>query len=571
MAPLSPIVDDFYASHANHYFLITREPLLCCMILTISSRYNVLPVSGGESRGHMIHARMWDHCLHLMMRILLGQEKASKAKTRTIGSIEALLLLTEWQPRALHVPPAADGWDSDIMLTLQDQRDGGTPDVDNPSRGRWLEDVINPARRFDRLAWMAVGLAMSLAHELGLFETDEAAAVRLDSLSVYDRRYHQRRRALASILCSYQEQLSARLGRKSMMPQSVSHGVLSFNSASTTWEKRGEDWGSVMAAWTELTKLSRSISDMLFPSATVTKHLLQSGRYISMIEHFCSLLADWERRHRNATGWQPTSQATDRRTFQLTSFFAVSKFPFALVLEVEHLFTRIYANSLGLQAVVERTMAEPGADPANSQFELSSTDYGFIQAVVDGCLGILKLAVKMHEQNSLRFAPVTIYLRITTASVFLLKGLGLGVSMTKLQDSLDVLTRAISALRSSRPDDLHLGSRYATLLEMHVVRLKENFVPTLRPPRFTTQPGSEEDGQIPRLSSDFGDADWSLGLHAASKFPAISFGGGDGEGFQEDWLTLPFDPSLQPYAPDEMQDFQLLGDNSLDFIWNLGP
>lgn len=240
------------------------------------------------------------------------------------------------------------------------------------------------------------------------------------------------------------------------------------------------------------------------------------------------------------------------------------------MLEVEHLFTRIYANSLGLQAVVERTIAEPGVDPANNQFELSSTDYGFIQAVVDGCLGILKLSVKMHEQNSLRFAPVTIYLRITTASVFLLKGLGLGVSMTKLQDSLDVLTGAISALRSSRPDDLHLGSRYATLLEMHVVRLKENFVPTLRPTRFTTRPGSE-DGQVPRLSSDFGDTDWPLGLNTASKFPAISFGGGDGEGFQEDWLTLPFDPSLQPYAPDEMQDFQLLGDNSLDFIWNLGP
>jgi hypothetical protein len=216
-------------------------------------------------------------------------------------------------------------------------------------------------------------------------------------------------------------------------------------------------------------------------------------------------------------------------------------------------------------------MAGPGADSSNTEFELSSTDYSFIKTVVDGCLGILKLAVRMHQQNSLRFAPVTIYLRITTASVFLLKGLGLGVSMTKLQDSLDVLTCAISALRSSRPDDLHLGSRYATLLEMHVVRLRENFTPTLRPPRLAmSRPGSG-DGRAPRVSSDFEDTDWSFNMTIPSKFPGLPFFGGEGNGFEEDWLTLPFDPSLQPYAPDEMQDFQLLGDNSLDFIWNLDP
>lgn len=214
-------------------------------------------------------------------------------------------------------------------------------------------------------------------------------------------------------------------------------------------------------------------------------------------------------------------------------------------------------------------MVELGAGLADRQLELSSTDYGFIQAVVDGSLGILKVALKMHEKNSLRFAPITIYLRITTASVFLLKGLGLGVSTTKLQDSLDVLTHAITALRSSRPDDLHLGSRYATLLEMHVERLKENFVPASRPPRFATRPGSE-DGRAPQVPSEFEDTDWSLKLNAGSKFPGLPFGE-DGDGFQEDWLTLPFDPSLQPYALDDMQDFQLLGDNSLDFIWNLGP
>lgn len=50
------------------------------------------------------------------MKIMLGQVKPSKAQTRTIGSIEALLLLSEWHPRALHFPTAADGWDCELMI-----------------------------------------------------------------------------------------------------------------------------------------------------------------------------------------------------------------------------------------------------------------------------------------------------------------------------------------------------------------------------------------------------------------------------------------------------------------------
>jgi len=84
---------------------------LCSTILMISSRYNVLPGVGGASRGYFIHDRLWEHCQRFVMRIMLGQEKASNARTRTVGSIEALLLISEWHPRALHFPTASDGWD----------------------------------------------------------------------------------------------------------------------------------------------------------------------------------------------------------------------------------------------------------------------------------------------------------------------------------------------------------------------------------------------------------------------------------------------------------------------------
>lgn len=296
MSPLTPILDDFYADHTNHYHLVASDPMLCCTILTISSRYHTLPLPGGHSRGHLIHQRLWDHCQNLLMRIVLGQEKGSKAKTRTLGSIEALLLLTEWQPRALHVPSVADGWDSDAMLTHKDRRDHGGANVANPSRGRWLEDVIIPARRFDRMSSMVLGCAMTLANELGVFDPETQEDTLTDASCEFDRRYSRRRTSIATLLYLYQEHLSSRLGLKSMMPQSISHSIIPGGSLKSTSYENGE-WSSFMTASTELTKIVRSITDVLFPSPVITKHLLQSGRYISMIEHFRSLLSNWEARY----------------------------------------------------------------------------------------------------------------------------------------------------------------------------------------------------------------------------------------------------------------------------------
>lgn len=254
-----------------------------------------MSTAGGQSRGFMLHQRLWDHCQHILMRILLGQEKGSKAKTRTLGSIEALILLTEWHPRSLQVPPVSDGWDSDMIMSFPDVRDQNGAAVDNPSRDRWLEDVIQPAQRSDRMSRTILGMAMSLANELGVFDQQEDAD--LGTLSAYEIRQYHKRKALAKLLFLYQGQLSSRLGCKSLMPESVSHGITSSSTFRMSFAKRGEDWNSFMIAWTELTKMVRSISDVLFPSHAITSQLLRSGRYISIIEHFRLLLFSWEEKH----------------------------------------------------------------------------------------------------------------------------------------------------------------------------------------------------------------------------------------------------------------------------------
>jgi hypothetical protein len=122
------------------------------------------------------------------------------------------------------------------------------------------------------------------------------------------------------------------------------------------------------------------------------------------------------------------------------------------MLHIEYQYVRIYTNSLGMQAVVERTLAETDPDVPQEDtlsFNLEPRDYDFIQEVVDGSCQILQKVCQLSETGALRYSPVRIFLRITTSSIYLIKGLSLGSRNQKLQSSLDILEGAIRALRAS--------------------------------------------------------------------------------------------------------------------------
>lgn len=287
MQPLSPVLTSFYADHSNHHHLATSEPLLCCTILMISSRYHALPGNGGASRGYFIHERFWQHCQHLITRLLFGQEKGSRL--RTLGSIEALLLLSEWHPRALHFPSQIDGWDSDLILTDGDE----TPPKDSRNQpNNWLEQVVEPARRSDRMSWMLLGCASSLAHELGVFGDDQPL-----SEPQHNHEHAQKMRARRHLYV-FVTQLASRTGSTSMLPQHLS--LQSGKAADYSLADKG--WNIFIGAWTELTKLLKSFSEMVFPSKLFTKQLLRSGRYVGVLDHFRPLLEQWHEKYLQGSG-----------------------------------------------------------------------------------------------------------------------------------------------------------------------------------------------------------------------------------------------------------------------------
>ncbi|KAM5464482.1 hypothetical protein MauCBS54593_006997 [Microsporum audouinii] len=596
MAPLSPILSYFYSHHRNHYWLITQEPVLCCTILMISSRYHTLPGVGGASRGFFIHQRLWQHCQHLIMRVMLGQEKGSKAKTRTVGTIEALLLMSEWHPRSLHFPPESDGWDSDLMMdNTPEHHDSTSPDSSVSASSRWLEDVIEPARRSDRMSWMLLGSGLTLAHELGIFDTDDSRAKSLISSPEaenqgfpLDETMNFPRHRIRQLLYVFINQLASRLGCMSLMPQSLNHSIAAPSSQNTGID----EWQSFMNSWIELTKLAKSVTDMFFPSATFTRQQLHSGRYIGLLDHFRPLLSQWRQKHLD--------------TKHLSR-------PFGDMIFIEYQFVRVYTNSIGMQAVVERVLNESDPDIVMDdvrQANMDEIDYEFIQEVIDGSCSLLQKVTTLAENGALRFSPVRIFLRITSSSIFLLKALSLGVRNAKLQESLDILTKSIQALRSSSLDDIHLASRYATLLDSLLSRLRRSFVLSNKNPkvsRTTTRPSSvtplpkaqnappanqlpqaspqqpqpqQQQQQLPHPLQQAQMQEYSPGDIPGPIAMNASMDVSNNPVFEDpisslndisadDWLSLPFDPSMAPFGDGGNQAWSGFEGANLNFIWNL--
>lgn len=249
----------------------------------------MLPGTGGVSRSTLIHQRLWEHCQHLIMRIIFGQEKRSKARTRTMGSIEALLLIIEWHPQAIHFPPPSDGWDADLLLSASDRRDnplGNRCETDHPSE-RWLRDVVTPTKRSDRMSWMFLGCAQALAHELGVCNVNEG-----DDLSKGNGLDFQtaRKARIRKLLTIFGEQLSTRLGYTAMVAPPLGR----FPAVHSI----GDDSDAAfMNGWMEITHLLRTISDVLFPSASGTRQMLISGKYVTVIKHFQQQLLNWKAVH----------------------------------------------------------------------------------------------------------------------------------------------------------------------------------------------------------------------------------------------------------------------------------
>lgn len=234
----------------------------------------------------------------------------------------------------------------------------------------------------------------------------------------------------------------------------------------------------------------------------------------------------------------------------------------------------MYINSLAIQALVERVSGRSGPtvwldyDFLRNEY---AQDFKFIHEVTEASCDILSVAVKLGESGNLRHCPVRIFLRVVSASIFLLKAISLGARNSDIRRSLTILDHCIQALRSSTQDDIHLSARYGMLIARHVRRFKRNFrvqsglnvAMSVQPTPYTTtwQPPLVQQGaEMAQTTTLSGPNDAGDGIDGFYFDPNINM---------DDWLAQPFDPSIAPFGTDIGRSTSGLELDSLDFLWNL--
>ncbi|KAB5570257.1 hypothetical protein GE09DRAFT_957636 [Coniochaeta sp. 2T2.1] len=556
LSPLTPISPPTFRNPSSHLTLLTEEPILTVTLLTIASRYRQMPGPGGHCRSHAIHEQLWTYLRGMIERVVWGQEafgggfcgsgaeEAQNSSTapwrglrrgslRTLGTIESLMILTEWHPRALHFPPS-EAID-ELLLPSYDSRDG-TVDEDGNQRpavgGKRIESWLEPAWRSDRMCWMLLSTGMGLAYELGVFdEIDEMLSAGAITRPEYEEEtYRLRAYRIKRLLLIYLSQLAGRLGWTNMVPENLRKSILVTVGRRRPHTNEGTTPGTnpsslstafnyipdlelddqIIHCWAGISNLMYAGNEKLFRSRKHTTEIIASGNYVSLLKEFQPLLKNWYK---------------EFELFRLPPYIRH-------VLTIEYEYVRIYINSLALQAVVERctreaggTVAPGGSVSGNSAPQLSpqtqnyfgklplgqlggfgAEDQEYVKEVVHGSRNLLRTVVDgLLPDDYLKHAPVRTYFRIISGAMFLLKTFALGAPRSDVELSISLMDNTVNALRNCIVDDVHLGIRFADLLESLTSRLRNRFI-------HAPQPASSiQDGRSPAPHAVEGSA--GLGIN----------------------------------------------------------
>ncbi|KAB8295921.1 hypothetical protein EYC80_008741 [Monilinia laxa] len=555
LSPLTPISPPTFKEPCTHPMLLTEEPILTVTLLTISSRYMKITGAGGHCRSHAIHEQLWTYLRGMIERCLWGQEafgggfcgsgaEASltsstapwrglrKGSLRTLGTIESLMVLTEWHPRALHFPPAEAT--DELMLPIPDKEDAYTTDDEGGHRlpggvgGRRIEGWLEPAWRSDRMCWMLLSTAMGLGYELGVFDDiDEflADGGELTRPEYNEESYRLRAARIKRLLLIYVTQLAGRLGWTNMVPENLRKTDPAFAPRKRR-QSIDELDDQIIHCWAGISNAMRIGNERIFKSRQYTTKIIQNGSYTDLLKDFQPMLSSWKREF-------------DR--FGLPLYIRH-------ILTIEYEYVRIYINSLSLQAVVERCTSNAtnrtnaandlglplgsAMSPETQNFfgklplarlgGFGATDQGYVREVVEGCRNLLRTVVEgLLPNNYLKHAPVRTYFRIISGAMFLLKTFALGASKHDVEISISLMDSAVDALRNCVVDDVHLGIRFADLLETLTSRLRSRFIsaPEAPPPAGeaaskTRTPALPQESDPKRQRRDPADPvrDWDDGL-----------------------------------------------------------
>ncbi|KAK4056570.1 zinc finger transcriptional activator [Microbotryomycetes sp. JL221] len=419
ISPLYPLLAPEIFSSAHLQTLITTESLLLCAMIAIASRYND---KIERARADAIHVSVANFIRQELVYLQEGSQTS-----RNIGSVDALLLLTEWPCIPLE----------HVLKNGEPKEEGGNEEA---------AELLKTSAQYDSMSWTYIGIAVRLAQELGL---DNVATYRLDSIDknpdAPDAWLSER--ALRTWIFCYNadRHVSVRLGRNAVVQAYMSSAWWErvTQRASIDVQKQGlkELWAERTLPQGLLAALMGTIQERLYPNKDITRSLIRTGQWENFVRSLDHELKNMQSK---------TQTILKQESVQST------------LLRIEIDYVRLYGNAIALRALQERLRRRVKANDLlfvrPSLLNLQEGPW-IIDSLAAAHSILLQTVNFLWPNGYLRVCPARIFQRILFAATFLLKALAVGVIEHSQSKTMDLLDQAVSALHYACVDSSHHISR----------------------------------------------------------------------------------------------------------------
>ncbi|KAJ5168791.1 uncharacterized protein N7482_004385 [Penicillium canariense] len=449
----SPVVPEYYRCHSQHAMLIEEEPVLTIVILMIGSRYRKWSGPAAVARSYIVHDRIWRYLQGMLSRLFwsedlfVGEFPSLKGPRpaytdswshgfRTLGTCEALLLLLDWHPRALHFPPPDEDMSSIVIPEPKrlHKRDCATGYYGPGSGHDWLA-------RSDRLCHSMLSTVLMLATEMGIFCEDrsfwQGDEIGHDHLKL--ARDQERLHRIRCLIWVYATQQPGRPGRRNPTQCTPKPSPSIKNDDATE-------------CWMRVATIMKNANDLLFVSPRYTGEIIRNGEYLQIVRGLEPLL------NQSLIEFDYAKLAKQTR----------------YILTIEYEYAQVCVFGLALQAAINRNCGDNTSSRLESCSRGASTEEEkHLRVTVRAARTVLRTVLDdLLPHGSLTYIPVRSYSRILGAILILLKCCAARISDVNIPMSLDLVRRVAVGLRDSAIDDTHLSTRWGNLLENLASRLQ---------------------------------------------------------------------------------------------------
>lgn len=471
--------------------VLSGYPILLCAILTIASRYHSLGTHNAEgvAKNIEIHDRLW-----LYVQRLISQTVWAEASTRSIGTVFAFLLFTEWNPRAIHWR-----W-SDYANKADDATDTRAPAFNNQTAGSVsLADEpagLGAMRRSYRMAWMLIGSAVRLAQDTGFMELSSKTFLATHIAEINSVMNMSRRsmlgHSLAEVELDHEEITEDDMERREDNEYKVLN--MSEEDQKRVPAEYALHFTHAQRAQIELLQIMSLGHESLY-GYKAQLGLLTQRQNLAVLSIMSPMINNWGYKYKSLL--VPTSPESMRKF----TFEAMQDPESKQAIEVsqalqnesfifEFNYTKLYIYSLALSPS-SKTRESFRDGKLTLKLDEISKSAKYIEQAFNAANEILFVAHRVHKLKMLRFMPVRWVTRIVRAVAFIVKcyltitahktsehitkdsksssvdnfdSTILSLSLISVEEIVQSIQKAAITLRDCSPDELHLCTRYSNVL-----------------------------------------------------------------------------------------------------------